>query len=189
MKKYLVLILLMSIGASTAFAEIGKTEAVDKAKAMVRELGMGLKKNLQMAMKEGGPVNAIPVCKAVGQSKAVEVSRKHGAFIHRVSLKLRNSANAPDTYETKVLRQMENDLAKGELKLAYVVVEEKGGEKNLRFMKPIVTSKVCTRCHGALDGISPEVIETLKKEYPDDKATGYKVGVVRGAFSVVYPMD
>ena len=187
--RYLVILFLVVIGATTSFAETGKTEAVDKAKAMVRELGMGLKKNLQTAMKEGGPVNAIPVCKAVGQSKASQVSIKHKAYIHRVSLKLRNPANAPDMYEIKVLKQMEKDLSKGALKKAYVLVEDMGGKKNLRFMKPIVTSKVCMRCHGALDTISPKVFATLKREYPDDKATGYKVGVVRGAFSVVYPME
>jgi len=189
MKKYFVLFFVTVLSATVVSAETSKVEAVEKSKAMVKELGMGLKGNLQKAMKEGGPVNAIPVCKDVGQSKAIEVSKKHGALIHRVSLKLRNPANAPDEYETKVLKQMEKDLAADALKPAYVSVEGKDGKKNLRFMKPIVTSQVCMNCHGELESINPKVIETLKREYPSDKAIGYKVGMVRGAFSVVYPMD
>lgn len=189
MKKYLAFFLITVLTAGVSFAEISKPEAVNKAKAMVKELGMGLKENLKSAIKKGGPKNAIPVCKAIGQSKAAQVSKKHGAFIHRVSLKLRNPANAPDEYETKVLKQMESDLAAGALKPAYVSVVEKNAKKSLRFMKPIITSDVCMKCHGSVDSIKPEVIELLKKAYPHDKATGYGVGMVRGAFSVVYPMD
>ena len=96
MNKYFGLIMLVALIAGPSFATTSKQEAVDKSKAMVKELGMGLKQKLQAAMKEGGPVNAIPVCKAVGQVKAKEVSDKHGALVRRVSLKLRNQANATE---------------------------------------------------------------------------------------------
>jgi hypothetical protein len=40
---------------------------------------------------------------------------------------------------------------------------------------------MCLSCHGDLNTISPEVKEVLKKEYPQDRATGYKINDLRGA--------
>ncbi len=188
MKRLLLFILLLMFPAISS-AQIDKETATGKAKAMVKELGYGLKGELVKAMKEGGPAQAIAVCKSVGQAKAEEVSEKHAAMIHRVSLKLRNPENRPDEYETYILEKMETDHAGGGLKPAYSAVILVEGKKHLRFMKPIVTNQVCMNCHGSTDSIKPSVMEVLKREYPDDKATGYTPDQVRGAFSITYPME
>jgi hypothetical protein len=41
---------------------------------------------------------------------------------------------------------------------------------------------LCLVCHGK--GLSDEVKATLEEYYPDDLATGYSLGQVRGAISV-----
>jgi len=50
-------------------------------------------------------------------------------------------------------------------------------------MKAVPTEGVCLACHG--QNISPEVQTKLNELYPDDKATGYSLGQVRGAIVVI----
>ena len=41
---------------------------------------------------------------------------------------------------------------------------------------------MCLQCHG--QSIAPDVREKLSGLYPEDKATGYREGDIRGAFVV-----
>jgi hypothetical protein len=50
-------------------------------------------------------------------------------------------------------------------------------------MKAIPTGEVCLKCHGTQ--IAPEVSQVLASLYPEDRATGYKEGDIRGAFVVI----
>ena len=56
-------------------------------------------------------------------------------------------------------------------------------DKEFRFMKAIPPGAVCLKCHGT--DLSPEVTAKMTELYPQDKATGYKEGDLRGAFVVV----
>ena len=61
------------------------------------------------------------------------------------------------------------------------------GDKQLRYMKAIPTSRPCLACHGeALDSI---VKARLEKLYPHDQALGYREGDIRGAFTVTQPLS
>ena len=67
------------------------------------------------------------------------------------------------------------------------IVREDGGEA-LRYLKPVVTSAMCLTCHGEKAKIPPAVQAILARDYPDDHATGFSVGDVRGAVSVRIPL-
>lgn len=188
MKKVSVLSALILAMAIALPAGAGEAEALAHAKGMVKELGMGLKKELKAAVKASGFGGAVSACGDVAQERAVQISEKHGATIHRVSLKLRNPANEPDEYERGKLMAMERDLAKGALKGAYFETVETNGSKAFRFMKPIVTVDFCLNCHGDSARIDKDAAAALARLYPEDKATGYKEKQIRGAFSVSIPM-
>jgi hypothetical protein len=49
-------------------------------------------------------------------------------------------------------------------------------------MKAIPTGDVCLLCHGAQ--LAPGVSQVLTELYPEDKATGFSMGDIRGAFVV-----
>ena len=49
-------------------------------------------------------------------------------------------------------------------------------------MKAIPTGAVCLNCHGTK--IAPEVSQALAGLYPEDRATGFNEGDIRGAFVV-----
>ena len=67
--------------------------------------------------------------------------------------------------------------------MASVSMVESDGKKQLRYMKAVPTEGACLACHGTQ--LSEDVRAGLKEMYPDDRATGYNIGEVRGAIVVV----
>ncbi|MCB2099564.1 MAG: DUF3365 domain-containing protein [Rhodobacterales bacterium] len=162
-----------------------KQEAV----ANIKAFGGTLKGELVAAMKAGGPVNAIGVCNEKAPAIAASLSSPQGWTVARTSLKVRNTGNTPDAWEQAVLARFEERKAAGEDPdtLAFAEVVDRDGHKEYRFMKAIPTGEVCLKCHGA--AIDPAVEAKLKVLYPDDKARGYAVGDLRGAFTLRKPVN
>jgi hypothetical protein len=115
-------------------------------------------------------------------------SQSSGWNVARTSLKLRNPNNAPDAWETRVLQQFEEQRAEGAEPdtLVYSEIVDEGGDEYFRFMKGIVMpppeKMPCLKCHG--ENIDAATAAKLDELYPQDKARGYKVGQVRGAFTL-----
>ena len=185
MKKIVTITALCCLPLGLALADEADLQArVDNSKAAIAEFSGKLKGQLEAAMKEGGPVNAIGVCNTVAPILARESSAKYKVNVARTSLKARNPANTPDAWETKVLKTFEERKAKGEAldNMAYSEVVVTNGRKEFRFMKAIPVGEVCLKCHG--ENIDPVVKAKLIELYPGDKAVGYKLGDLRGAFTV-----
>jgi hypothetical protein len=53
-----------------------------------------------------------------------------------------------------------------------------------RFMKALPVKPLCLTCHGSEQTIPASVQARLAHEYPNDTATGYSVGQIRGAVSI-----
>jgi len=180
----------IALMATLAVADEAKDPRVAEAQAIIKEFFGTLKGELEAGMKQGGPVNAITVCKGRAPAISEEMSAKHGWEVGRTSLKLRNSIlNKPDAWEVSVLEQFEARKAKGEdvTKIDFAeVVATPDGKQAFRYMKAIPTQELCLNCHGA--EIKPEVAAALDKFYPDDKARGFKEGDIRGAFTLSKPL-
>jgi len=89
------------------------------------------------------------------------------------------------------LADFEARLEKGEkpADLEYwKVVEGSDGKRELRYAKAIVTQQLCVNCHGKPEDIPTPLLEKIRAEYPEDQATGYSVGKLRGAVVVTRPM-
>ena len=128
-------------------------------------------------MGSGGPVEAITVCSDVAPQLASEISRESGAKVRRTSWRFRNPLNAPSDWEAQALNHLE---ATGDQE--YFELLPNGGA---RYLKAIPTGPVCITCHG--DTLAPAIAERLEKADPHDRATGFAVGDLRGAFSVAWP--
>jgi cytochrome c553 len=50
-------------------------------------------------------------------------------------------------------------------------------------MKAIPMQAMCAACHGTK--VNKRLDEKIKTYYPDDRATGFQEGDIRGAFSVL----
>lgn len=57
------------------------------------------------------------------------------------------------------------------------------------FLAPIVLGNpLCLQCHGAPGkDITAETLAAIQKLYPDDKATGFQPGDLRGLWRVTFP--
>ncbi|MDX1426157.1 MAG: DUF3365 domain-containing protein, partial [Kiloniellales bacterium] len=61
------------------------------------------------------------------------------------------------------------------------LIESDGG-RTYRYMKAIPVGEVCLTCHGA--DIDPALMAEIEAFYPEDQATGFALGELRGAFTV-----
>ena len=184
MKKPLLLILGGMLASSFVHAT-ENTQLVDETRGAIKALGAELKSTLQASIKADGPVKAISVCNEKAPKLAQKVSTEKGMEVARTSLKVRNELNAPDAWELAVLEQFEQRKAKGEpvKTIEYSETTTHNGNKVFRYMKAIPADDVCLMCHG--ETVADSLLTEINKLYPNDKATGFKKGDIRGAFTVV----
>jgi len=154
------------------------------AKVAIKEFAGALQTELKGAMKAGGPLAAIAVCNTQAMPITARVSADKGMHLSRVSLKNRNPANAPNNWQAAVLEDFEKKRMAGNdiTQLGWTETVDVNGVQEFRFMKAIPTGEGCLRCHGS--ELAPDVSQILGQLYPQDLATGYKVGDIRGAFVV-----
>jgi len=187
--------------------EIGDRSA--KSRAVIQKMMVNMKGMLMAEIKKGGPESAIQVCSKKAPMAMAKVMKQTGwTKVARTSLRIRNPGNTPDAWELGVLKRFEERKAQGEsvakmeyaeivssgvtdgsggnVRSTYGSVNAAGGKKEFRYMKAIGTAKPCLNCHGAK--VKPAVEAKLKELYPDDKARGFKVGDIRGAFTFIQPM-
>jgi hypothetical protein len=162
----------------------GSESDIAAAKTAIKDFAGALQTELKSAMQAGGPVAAIGVCNTQASPISKRVASEHGMAVSRVSLKNRNPANAPNAWQLTVLNEFEKKKALGQDagSLTWSSTAGVDGGKEFRFMKAIPTGTVCLQCHGR--ELSPDVDQILAGLYPDDRATGYDEGDIRGAFVV-----
>jgi Protein of unknown function (DUF3365) len=134
----------------------------------------------------GGVASAIPVCQTIAPALAAEASVKHKMSVRRTALKVRNQSNKADAFEMRVLREFVEKLAGGAdpATLDHGETVTENGKSLFRYMKAIpAAAEPCLACHGS--NLKDDVKAEIAKLYPEDQATGFKAGDLRGAFSVV----
>ena len=188
MRAFLLVLVITLFPATAPFADEDLAARIDASREAIKSFAGALQKQLKSAMTDGGPTAAIEVCNIAAPEIAESASTASGWSVGRTSLKLRNPGNAADTWELAVLREFEDRKAAGEdpgtLDHAEIVVRD--GQRTFRYMKAIPTQPVCIVCHGT--SIAPEVTARLDALYPEDRARGFEVGDIRGAFSIAQPM-
>ncbi len=141
-------------------------------------LAMKLSGRLMEAMTGGGPAAAIQVCSEEAMSIANEVGEEQGVQIGRTSFKLRNAKNTPPEWASDWIAEK---ASSPQFKLL-----ESGATAALF---PILLQPQCTMCHGEKEALSPEISGKLAELYPDDRATGFAAGDLRGWFWVEVPSE
>lgn len=185
--KQIVLIGLLSALAtavpSQAFAENHRLALEVQANAIVKKFAGQLKPTLKQAIQTGGFEHAIDVCAKEAPAIAKQLSDETGWRVKRVSLKPRNPNAKPNHFELKVLTSFDARQKLGEPadQLVYSVKDADG----FHYMKALPVEAVCLNCHGT--NVAPNIRNAIAKHYPDDMATGYSLGEIRGAFSLVKP--
>ncbi len=149
---------------------------------LISRFSKDLKTALLSAMSEGGPTNAISVCKTKAPEVAAAYSASEFVTIKRVTDKNRNPENLADSAQMEVLATFAN-LADSSTLVHGRFADVEGGQV-YTYYQGIKTGQLCLKCHGGPDKIDKGVQAFLTKEYPEDKAVGYNDGDLRGMFVV-----
>ncbi len=162
---------------------------IQQARSLIKQYGGNLKHELKTAIKQEGIAKAVEVCHLKAPDIAKDTSKQSGWTVRRTSLKVRNLEDAPDKWEFAVLKKFEARKQAGESvkTMDYSENVSKNGQTWFRYMKAIPTQKVCLKCHG--EKLGATVSKQLDSLYPFDQATGFKVGDIRGAFSLSKKLD
>jgi hypothetical protein len=151
---------------------------------LAKRLATELKGALSAALQTS-PEHAIAVCNEQAPQIASKIATDANVQIGRTALKLRNPKNAPSEWQRAVLLDFQNRLKSGEAigALEYARTVKSGAHTEHRYMKAIPTEPLCLTCHG--QQLTPSLQQAIRAKYPNDAATGFNVGDLRGAVYVV----
>lgn len=138
-------------------------------------LGQRLSQRLVTTIQDEGIVAAVRVCSEEAPQIASEVAEQYNVDVGRTSFRVRNPANTPPP----------------EWAQPWVEAREPGPATllnnethELAELAPIQTAQLCTRCHGARETLDEGLLAALDAAYPEDQATGFEEGELRGWFVV-----
>lgn len=153
--------------------EVGKHIAL-KTKAILGE-------NLLQAIRSKGTEHALSFCstRAIPLTDSIAVSVN--ASIKRVSDKNRNPINKANATELEYIHESKKVLAnKQTIKPKLISTDT----QHIAYY-PIVTNSMCLQCHGQPEkDMTIASLSAINQLYPEDKATGYAAGELRGIWVV-----
>lgn len=151
-------------------------DQLERARAARKELGSTLQNELKSAVSEQSFSGAVEFCRDRAPEIAREVADDKDVNIGRTSHRLRNPDNHPPAWAKAAVERKEAQT-----------YTYRGPDRQLGYLRPIKLKGLCVNCHGSRDQLAPDVPEMLDKHYPEDRATGFEVGDLRGWFWVEVP--
>lgn len=158
-----------------------KQVLIGEAKTQIMSLAGSLMTVLKQGIKADGHAASVKLCNLQAPAITKASSAEGGATewtVSRSSLKLRNPSNAAEGWIEAVMQDFEKRKAAGEPAKDIAHTEVRDGKFYL--VKAIPTKPGCIACHG--ESIAEDVKVKLAELYPNDKATGFNVGDIRGVF-------
>lgn len=143
-----------------------------------------LLQNVSGAIAKGGAAHAVAFCNSRAMPLTDSLGDKNAVTIQRVTDKARNSANALSVeHEIALFQKIQDSLQNGNVQPHYLIEDVNG---RTIYYKPIILGMpACLQCHG-IPGkdIEAATLAEIKEKYPDDAATGYTMGQLRGMWKI-----
>jgi hypothetical protein len=177
MTRFTRLTLIVGIAGAIAAAAHADDSTEQRAREALAPFKSALKQALTDGMREG-PVAAVETCHV----EAPEIAASHsqqGVRVGRASHRLRNPANAPPDWVKPILDAYVADASVRAPQTASL----DGGRAG--YVEPILVQPLCVTCHGT--SLAPDVAARIRSLYPEDAATGFEVGDLRGVWWVELP--
>lgn len=154
-----------------------------RGQAIVKEAGALLSSNLLAAIQAKGLTNALAYCSVKALPLAELVATGNKVELRRVSHRARNPQGKADAFESEVLRHFQSQLAPNQPPPPLLTSNR---ADTVTFFAPIVINNpLCLQCHGEPGkDITPENLAFIRGLYPQDAATGFKVGDLRGMWRI-----
>lgn len=145
--------------------------------ALKKQLGGALK----TAMAQGGPVAAVSACNLRAPGITEQVARP-GLRVGRTSHRLRNAKNTAPVWAAEAVAALpEKRLDKVPAQQVFDLPDGKQG-----YLEVILTGELCLSCHGPSSELDAGLKAKLAELYPNDAATGFAKGDLRGFFWAEY---
>lgn len=159
------------VPSALSATEVGIETSRAQAAGFLKELRL----RLQAGMAES-PMAAIAVC----QDEAPKIAERwstEAVMVRRTALKLRQPRNAASEADQATMLAFSKRLAAGESASS---VEEFSvtADGSMRYARALVTEAPCLVCHG--EALAPAIAKTIGERYPADRATGFRLGDLRG---------
>ena len=167
-------LIVLSFVSHLALAE---TNANTKGAELLKPFKQQLQTALQDGMKKG-VIETISACQIEAPKIAYELS-KQGIKVGRTSHKLRNPNNTAPAWVTPVLADY---LANSESAFPRSIAID---AQTSGYVEPIKIKPLCLSCHG--EQLADSVASKIAALYPEDRATGFRVGDLRGVFWIEFP--
>lgn len=167
-------IALLLTGSSLALA--GDEPYQQAAQQLQQRLG----KVLMHTIKTEGHVAAIRVCNEQAPQIAQAVGSDLNLEVGRTALRVRNPKNAPTARQRDVLQQFVEQWQHTKNVVPTATYTNDQGQQV--WVQAIVMQPQCAACHGS--NIEPALKQAIVERYPEDAATNFEVGQIRGAFVV-----
>ncbi len=183
---FVVAIVILSISVTNfqKQSNLLREEVFDKCKMIALELKHMreyLAETMAITNMEHNETTRMLMPAMAGNEIGKKFYKATGYQLRQISSKYRNPKNKPDEFEAKALGEFEKDSNLTE----YKGVDKLNDQKVLRYLIPLHIEEACLKCHSAKETV-PEIIQ---EDYPEDKATDYTFGDLRGAISVAVPID
>ena len=144
---------------------------------------------LPTVLRTEGVADAMRYCRPEDYPAVESLAAELGAtLVQRVSRRPRNPANRAQMPASARLNELENTHATSDIK-EQGALAQRFSQTDLLYTKPILIRDVyCLRCHGT-PGQELAHADNLriKDAYPDDQATGYQLGQLRGMWLITFP--
>jgi len=152
-----------------------------------KEIAMASQKtlgaNLKGAIQRGGIQEAFTFCNVQAMPITDSLSRAYDATVKRASLWVRNPKDEPTDTERTILEEYQAKMQAGETPKPRVINLD---EDYVLYTQPIaITNGLCLNCHGEIGTqVQEETYALIQERYPNDQATGHKMGDLRGIWSI-----
>jgi len=160
------------------------SDGLSTSRELAKQLASELKAALSGAMQTS-PESAVAVCSERAPQISKSIAKTEGIQVGRTALRVRNPDNAPNEWQRSVLLDFQRRSTAGEslatMEFTASVATDNGIEH--RYAKAIPLEPLCATCHGTQ--IAPSLLAAIKAKYPNDQATGFNIGELRGAVYVV----
>lgn len=159
---------------------VDSTALLAKGDSIASAVQKVLLSHVMQATKSGGPGFAVAFCNEKAMALTDSLGLVYNCTIQRISDRNRNPANRLSEEDAEIIASFPASLAAS----PQLVVQN----QNHVYFKPIkIAMPACLSCHGT-EGkdIDAKTLGIIKQKYPEDKATGYKEGDLRGWWKITF---
>lgn len=151
---------------------------------MIRKASFeALSSAVKAALERGGVQEAVSYCNIEANPLVDSLSMAYDVQVRRTSFHFRNPENKPAEREEPLLVAYKQEVMNGRTPADTVIYYDDG---EAAYYSPIIIEKpLCLTCHGNPGTtMSEENAAHIRTLYPDDRATGFEMGDLRGMWTI-----